>query len=46
MKNDKERTIRLHVDDLKSSHVDAKVNDDFAGWLEDKYGEHGEVKVH
>jgi len=29
-----------------SSHMDAKVNDEFARWLEDKYGKHGEVKVH
>jgi hypothetical protein len=27
------------VDDLKSSHVDASVNDDFARWLEQQYGD-------
>ena len=34
------------MDDLKSSHVDKKVNNKFAKWLEKKYGEHGKVKVH
>ena len=36
----------FHVDDLKSSHVDSKVNDEFTIWLENKYGEHGKVKIH
>jgi hypothetical protein len=43
--NLKQHTVRFHVDDLKSSHVDAKVNDEFAKWLNSKYGEYGEVKV-
>jgi Reverse transcriptase (RNA-dependent DNA polymerase) len=41
----KQHTVRFHVDDLKSSHVNAKVNDDFANWLNNKYGKFGEVKV-
>jgi hypothetical protein len=43
--NSKQHTVRFHVDDLKSSHVDATVNDEFANWLNGKYGEFGEVKV-
>ena len=39
----KQHTIRFHVDDLKSSHVDKKVNDEFLKWLNKKYGKFGEV---
>ena len=38
MVNGKQHTIRFHVDDLLSSHVDPKVNDKFAVWLNAKYG--------
>lgn len=43
----KQHTITWHVDDLKSSHQDKKVNDEFAKWLEDKYGDEtiGQVKA-
>ena len=41
----KQHTVRFHVDDLKSSHVDRKVNDEFHHWLNHKYGKYGEVKV-
>jgi hypothetical protein len=34
------------VDDLKSSHKDSKVNDQFDKWLQENYGEHGEVMIH
>src|SRR5210317_442834 len=34
----KQQTIRFHVDDLLSSHVNPKVNDDFAEWLNKRYG--------
>ncbi|KAL7564335.1 hypothetical protein ACA910_007187 [Epithemia clementina (nom. ined.)] len=45
--NGKQHTVTWHVDDLKSSHVDPKVNDEFAGWLQHKYGdpEVGKVKT-
>ena len=36
--NGNQHTVTWHVDDLKSSHVDPKVNDDFLAWLEMKYG--------
>jgi Reverse transcriptase (RNA-dependent DNA polymerase) len=35
----KQQTVTWHVDDLKSSHEDAKVNDDFLKWLEEMYGD-------
>lgn len=42
----KQHATLFHVDDLKSSHEDKKVNDRFAKWLEQKCGEHGKVKIH
>jgi hypothetical protein len=39
------QTVKFHVDDLKSSHIDPKVNDHFLAWLNSKYGKHGEVKA-
>ena len=42
--DDKQQTIRFHVDDAMSSHVDAKVNDNFEKWLNKMHGKHGEVK--
>ena len=41
----KQQTVCFHVDDLKSSHVDPKVNDKFLKWLNKMYGAHGEVKA-
>ena len=41
--NGKQHTISWHVDDLKSSHVDPKVNDDFHKWLQKEYGQVREV---
>ena len=38
------KTIIFHVDDIMSSHVDKKINDEFLVWLNKKYGEHEEVK--
>ena len=46
MISNKQHTIIFHVDDLKSSHEDRKVNDKFEKWLQDKYGEHAKVKAH
>ena len=39
MINGKQHTVTWHVDDLKSSHVDTKINDDFHQWLEKMYGD-------
>ena len=41
--NGKQHTLSWHVDDLKSSHVDPKVNDDFHKWLQDEYGQIKEI---
>ena len=46
MKKWSQHTIRFPVDDLKSSHVMTKVNDNFEKWLQRKYGGHGKVKAH
>ena len=40
----KQHTVRFHVDDLMSSHVDPKVNDEFLIWLNKMYGDLTEVK--
>ncbi len=45
MINGKQHTLTWHVDDLKSSHVDPKVNDEIHKWLDDKYGAISEVKL-
>ena len=42
--NKKQHTVRFHVDDVMSSHVDTKVNDDFKKWPNKVHGEHGKVK--
>ena len=43
--NNKQHTISWHVDDLKSSHVDSKVNDNFHKWLQLEYGKISEVSA-
>jgi hypothetical protein len=42
-----QHTVTWHVDDVKPSHVNSEVNDDFEAWCEQKYGndEIGHVKV-
>ena len=45
MVDGKQQTIRFHVDDLMSSHVNAKVNTEFLKWCNDLYGTYGEVKA-
>ena len=34
--NRKQHTLRLHVDDILSSHVDPKINYKFAKWAKEK----------
>jgi hypothetical protein len=41
-----QHTLLFHVNDLKSSHKDSKVNNQFDTWLQENYGEHGEVAIH
>jgi hypothetical protein len=43
--NGSTHTVKFHVVDLKSSHIDPKVNGQFHKWLNDKYGQYGEVKA-
>ena len=39
MINGKQHTVLWHVDDLKISHVDPKVNDEFIKWVDEKHGD-------
>ena len=41
----KMHTVRFHLDNLMSSHVDEKVNNKFPVWPNQQCGEHGEVKA-
>jgi len=41
----KQQTVKFHVDNLMSSIVLPKVNDQFAKWLKKKYGQHGKVSM-
>ena len=45
MVNGEQLTICWHVDDLKSSHINPKVNDKFFQWIKDTFGQLGEVKT-
>jgi hypothetical protein len=45
MMKGKQQTVCWHIDDLKSSHEDPTVNDEFLKWIKEKYGKIGEVKV-
>eukprot|EP00980_Cylindrotheca_fusiformis_P024001 scaffold11319_cov78-Cylindrotheca_fusiformis.AAC.6 len=46
MVNGKQQTIRVHVDDVMSSHMYPKVNDKkFLKWMNKSYGKHGKVKA-
>ena len=43
--NGAQQTVLFHVDDLKSSHIDPTVNDEFSLWLQSKYGQHKAVDI-
>ena len=43
--NDKQHTLKWHVDDAKASHADPKVNDKFVKWCKKKHGTFGSVAV-
>ena len=45
MVNSEQLTICWHVDDLKSSHIDPKVNDEFLQWIKDTFGQLDEAKM-
>ena len=38
MENGEQHLIRFHVDDVLSSHMDGKINGQFALWVQQKYG--------
>jgi hypothetical protein len=41
----KDHTIRFHVDDVMASHLIDRINTEFLAWLNQCYGEFGEVKA-
>ena len=41
----KQHTVRFHVDDILSSHEDAKANDEFHQWLNKTFGKLKEITV-
>ena len=45
MVNGEQLTVCWHVDDLKSSHIDPKVNNKFLQWNKDMFGQLREVKM-
>ena len=45
MVNAEQLTICWNVDNLKSSHIDPKVNDEFLQWIKDMFRQLGEVKM-
>ena len=45
MVNGEQLSICWHVDDLKSSHINPKVNDEFLQWIKDTFRQLGEVKT-
>ena len=45
MVNGEQLTICWHVGDLKSSHIDPKVNDKFLQWIKDMFRQLSEVKM-
>ena len=45
MVNGEQLTICWHVDNLKSSHINPKVNNKFLPWIKDAFRQHGEVKT-
>ena len=45
MVNGEQLTICWHMDDLKSSHINHKVNNEILQWIKDTFGQLGEVKM-
>ena len=43
--NSEQLTICWHVDDLKLSHINPKVNNKFLQWIKDTFGQLSEVKM-
>ena len=45
MVNSEQLTVCGHVDDLKSSHINPKANNEFLQWIKDTFGQLREVKT-
>ena len=45
MVDSEQLAICWHVDDLKSSHIDPKVKDEFLQWIKNTSGQLSEVKM-
>ena len=45
MVNGEQLTICWHVDNLKSSHIDPKVDDKFLQWIKDTFRQLGDIKT-
>ena len=45
MVNSEQLTICWHMDDLKSSHINPKVNDEFLQWIKDMFKQLREVMM-
>ena len=45
MVNSKQLTVCWHVDNLKSSHINPKVNNEFLQWINDMFRQLSEVKM-
>ena len=43
--NGEQRTVCWHKDDLKSSHIDPIVNNEFLQWIKDSFGQPREVMM-
>ena len=44
--NKRQHTVRFHVDDVLSSHVDPEVNTKFGAWANETYGKLKPVELH
>ena len=45
MVNSEQLTVCWHVDNLKSTHINPKVNNEFLQWIKDRFGQLSEVKM-
>eukprot|EP00957_Ditylum_brightwellii_P122054 9308486-Ditylum_brightwellii.AAC.1 len=43
--DNEQQTVTWHMDDVKCSHMDPKVNETFHVWCEQKYGSEGSSHV-
>ena len=41
----KQNTVRFHVDNFMTTHLNPNINDKFKEWMDQKYGKHFEVTI-